>query len=93
MDGVLLCKDYLNARVAKMQCRPGRGTTALTALMPVLDGRLNARQMGNKPLINAARCAITGGTKVYCGLIVTFSFHTLADRRDRKQSLAGAGIA
>lgn len=85
MDGVLLCKDYFNARVAKMQCRPGRGTTALTAWIPVLDGRLNARQMGNKPLINATRCAITGGTKADCGLIVTFSFDPLADRREEKK--------
>ena len=93
MGGVLLCKVYFNARVAKMQCRPGRGTTALTAWMPVLDGGLNARQMGNKPLINATRCAITGGTKADCGLIVTFSFEPLADRREEERSLAGAGIA
>lgn len=77
---------YFNARVAKMQCRPGRGTTALTAWMPVLvlDGRLNVRQMGNKPLINATRCAITDGMKPDCGFIITSLFDPLADRRERE---------
>jgi len=62
--------------------------------MPVLDGRLNVRQMGNKPLINAARCAITDETKTDCGLIVTSSslIFCLQETRMKRRVLLVQGL-